>query len=92
MNKIPRSKTKSIVIPQQPYYLKVNKKDKLNDKNFARKISQKIIKLNTSNRQFGNDITINVKNNNKEEYQTIKPNHIKSNKVNQIYIFLILFL
>lgn len=85
MNKIPKCKTKSIVIPQQPHYLKVNKKDIPNEPAIPNKITQKKLKFNNSNnRQFGKDITITLKNNNKEE-QNQKMNSITSNKVNHIY-------
>jgi hypothetical protein len=84
MNKIPKCKTKSIVIPQQPHYLKVNKKDISNEGNIPHKITQKKLKFNSNNRQFGKDITITLKNNNKED-QNSKANLITSNKVIQIY-------
>jgi uncharacterized protein YajQ (UPF0234 family) len=84
MNKIPRCKTKTIVVPQQPLYLKVNKKDILINANISRKISQKKLKFNPNNRQFGKDITISVKNNKKEESQKVASSIIKTNKVIQI--------
>jgi hypothetical protein len=84
MNKIPKCKTKSIVIPQQPHYLKVNKKDISNEGNIPHKITQKKLKFNSNIRQFGKDITITLKNNNKED-QNSKANLITSNKVIQIY-------
>ena len=37
MNKIPKCKTKTIVIPQQPHYLKVNKIEVCNDTNIVKK-------------------------------------------------------
>lgn len=83
MNKIPRCKTKTIVVPQQPLYLKVNKKDILINTNISRKISQKKLKFNPTNRQFGKDITISVKNNKKEESQKLPSNIIRTNKVIQ---------
>ena len=83
MNKIPRCKTKTIVVPQQPLYLKVNKKDILINTNISRKISQKKLKFNPSNRQFGKDITISVKNNKKEESQKVPSNIIRTNNVIQ---------
>ena len=84
MNKIPRCKTKTIVVPQQPLYLKVNKKDILINANISRKISQKKLKFNPNNRQFGKDITISIKNNKKEESQKVASSIIKTNKVIQI--------
>lgn len=84
MNKIPRCKTKTIEVPQQPLYLKVNKKDILINANISRKISQKKLKFNPNNRQFGKDITISVKNNKKEESQKVASSIIKTNKVIQI--------
>ena len=84
MIKIPRCKTKTIVVPQQPLYLKVNKKDILINANISRKISQKKLKFNPNNRQFGKDITISVKNNKKEESQKVASSIIKTNKVIQI--------
>ena len=84
MNKIPRCKTKTTVVPQQPLYLKVNKKDILINANISRKISQKKLKFNPNNRQFGKDITISVKNNKKEESQKVASSIIKTNKVIQI--------
>ena len=84
MNKIPRCKTKTIVVPQKPLYLKVNKNNILINTNISRKISQKKLKFNPNNRQFGKDITISVKNNKKEENQKVASNVIRSNKVIQI--------
>ena len=84
MNKIPRCKTKTTVVPQQPLYLKVNKNNILIHTNISRKISQKKLKFNQNNRQFGKDITISVKNNKKEESQKVASSIIKTNKVIQI--------
>lgn len=88
MNKIPKCKTKTIVIPQQPHYLKVNKMEICNDTNIVKKITQKKLKLNSNLRQFGKDITITVKNGNNEEYQKLPTNPINANKVNNIYILI----
>ena len=88
MNKIPKCKTKAIVIPHQPHYLKVNKIDITNDTNIAKKITQKKLKFNSNNRHFGKDITITVKNgNNNEENKKATINSINSNKVIHKYIF-----
>ena len=38
MNKIPKCKTKAIILPQQPHYLKVNKIDIINDTNIKKTI------------------------------------------------------
>lgn len=84
MNKIPRCKTKTIVVAPKPLYLKVNKNNILINTNISRKISQKKLKFNPNNRQFGKDITISVKNNKKEENQKVASNVIRSNKVIQI--------
>jgi hypothetical protein len=85
MNKIPKYKTKAIVIPQQPHYLKVNKKESSNETGIPRKITQKKLKFNLNSRQFGKDITITVKNNNKEESKKLPNNSISTNKVINIY-------
>lgn len=69
MNKIPKCKSKLIV--HQPY-IKVTKKESFDKNNSisntnaninVEKISQKKLKFNDSNRHFGNDISIKVKNN-----------------------------
>ena len=89
MNKIPKSKTKTIVIPQQPHYLKVNKKEINNDKAIPHKIVQKKLRLNSNVRQFGKDITIVLKNSKKVEDKNLTTNSINANNVNNIYNILI---
>lgn len=86
MNKIPKCKTKTIVIPQQTYYLKVNKKSIINDRGIPSKITQKKIKFNSNIRQFGKDITITLKNSKKDEKEKenlTTNNIINTNNVNK---------
>ena len=95
MNRIPKCKTKLIVFPQQPHYLKVNKKEITKEGNISNKITQKRLKFNNS-RQFGKDITIAIKNISKEESKKLATTSIITDKViiykiilnlqNQIYI------
>ena len=93
MNKIPKCKTKAIILPQQPHFLKVNKIDIINDTNITKKITQKKLKFNINSRHFGKDITITVKNdNNNEQNQKMPINSINTNKVIHIYIFLFNYL
>ena len=87
MNRIPKCKTKTIVIPQQPHYLKVNKKEINNDKAIPHKIVQKKLRLNSNVRQFGKDITIVLKNSKKVEDKNLTTNSINANNVNNIFIF-----
>ena len=81
MNRIPKYKTKTIIIPQQPHYLKVNKNDVSTDTNITKKITQKKLKFNSNIRQFGKDITIAVKNCSNEVYGKLPSNNINTNKV-----------
>ena len=81
MNKIPKCSTRTIVMPQQTHYLKVNKKSIINDRGIPPKITQKKIKFNSNIRQFGKDITITLKNSKKDENLTTK-NTININNVN----------
>lgn len=81
MNRIPKCKTKLIVFPQQPHYLKVNKKEITKERgNIPHKITEKKLKFNNS-RQFGKDITITMKNNNKEESKKLATTSIVTDKV-----------
>jgi uncharacterized membrane protein YcaP (DUF421 family) len=89
MNRIPKCKTKTIVIPQQPHYLKVNKKEINNDKAIPHKIVQKKLRLNSNVRQFGKDITIALNNSKKVEDKNLTTNSINANNVNNIYNILI---
>ena len=89
MNKIPKCKTKTIVIPQHPHYLKVNKKEINNDRAIPQKITQKKLRLNSNVRQFGKDITIVLKNSKKVEDKNLTTNSINANNVNNIYNILI---
>ena len=85
MNKIPKCKTKTIVMPQQTHYLKVNKKCIINDRGIPPKITQKKIKFNSNIRQFGKDITITLRNSKKEENDNLKTkNTINANNVNNV--------
>lgn len=91
MNKIPKCKTKVIVIPQRPQYLKVNKKGIIKEKDIPQKIVQKKLKINSNIRQFGRDITITLKNSKNEEFPKSTKNTINTNKVNNSYnIFILL--
>ena len=85
MNKIPKCSTRTIVMPQQTHYLKVNKKSIINDRGIPPKITQKKIKFNSNIRQFGKDITIKLKNSKKYEKEKEKlttKNTININNVN----------
>lgn len=96
MNKIPNCKTKVKIISQQPQYLKVNKITKQNNSNNLKKASQKSLKINSTSRQFGNDITSTIKNiDNNKEYQKIPVHTINTNiitsKVIQKYFLIYYF-
>ena len=86
MNKIPKCSTRTIVMPQQTHYLKVNKKSIINDRGIPPKITQKKIKFNSNIRQFGKDITITLKNSKKDEKEKenlTTNNIINTNNVNK---------
>lgn len=85
MNRIQKSKTKAIIIPQYPQFLKVNKKEISNVPGIPHKITQKKIKLNPNLRQFGKDITISLINSSKGQSEKLQANSITTNKVIYIY-------
>ena len=84
-------KTKSVLISNQIQYLKVNKKNiKINNAINSGKIDENNLKF-TNNRQFGNDLTISMKNGKQVQNQKLSSNNItqNQNKVNKYHIILI---
>ena len=84
-------KTKSVLISNQIQYLKVNKKNIQNNNAInSGKIDENNLKF-TNNRQFGNDLTISMKNGKQVQNQKLSPNNItqNQNKVNKYHIILI---
>ena len=85
MEHLPRYKTKSLINSHQIKYLKVNKKNMQSESNISGKIlNEKNLKF-MNNRQFGNDLTITLKNGNKLHNQKISSNSINQNKVNKLF-------
>ena len=83
-------KTKSVLISNQIQYLKVNKKNIQNNNAInSGKIDENNLKF-TNNRQFGNDLTISMKNGKQVQNQKLSSNNItqNQNKVNKYYIIL----
>jgi len=83
-------KTKSVLISNQIQYLKVNKKNIQNNNSInSGKIDENNLKF-TNNRQFGNDLTISMKNGKQVQNQKLSSNNItqNQNKVNKYYIIL----
>ena len=84
-------KTKSVLISNQIQYLKVNKKNIQNNNAInSGKIDENNLKF-TNNRQFGNDLTISMKNGKQVQNQKLSSNNItqNQNKVNKYNIILI---
>ena len=84
-------KTKSVLISNQIQYLKVNKKNIQNNNAInSGKIDENNLKF-TNNRQFGNDLTISMKNGKQFQNQKLSSNNItqNQNKVNKYHIILI---
>lgn len=84
-------KTKSVLISNQIQYLKVNKKNIQNNNAInSGKIDENNMKF-TNNRQFGNDLTISMKNGKQVQNQKLSSNNItqNQNKVNKYHIILI---
>ena len=84
-------KTKSVLISNQIQYLKVNKKNIQNNNAInSGKIDENNLKF-TNNRQFGNDLTISMKNGKQVQNQKLSSNNItqNQNKVNKYHIILI---
>ena len=84
-------KTKSVLISNQIQYLKVNKKNIQNNNAInSGKIDENNLKF-TINRQFGNDLTISMKNGKQVQNQKLSSNNItqNQNKVNKYHIILI---
>ena len=84
-------KTKSVLISNQIQYLKVNKKNIQNNNVInSGKIDENNLKF-TNNRQFGNDLTISMKNGKQVQNQKLSSNNItqNQNKVNKYHIILI---
>lgn len=83
-------KTKSVLISNQIQYLKVNKKNIQNNNAInSGKIDENNLKF-TNNRQFGNDLTISMKNGKQVQNQKLSSNNItqNQNKVNKYHIIL----
>lgn len=81
-------KTKSVLISNQIQYLKVNKKNIQNNNAInSGKIDENNLKF-TNNRQFGNDLTISMKNGKQVQNQKLSSNNItqNQNKVNKYHI------
>ena len=87
MQKIPKCKTKFII--PQPNYLKISKKEQLDDNinNNASKISQKKLKFSIG-RRFGKDITNSIKENvqNNLIEASMKSINVEKSTHNNIYI------
>ena len=85
MERIAKYKTKSVLNPHPIQYLKVNKKSLQNNSNISKKVDENNIKF-LDNRQFGNDLTISLKNGNRSLNQKLSTNNInhEQNKVNNI--------
>ena len=84
-------KTKSVLISNQIQYLKVNKKNIQNNNAInSGKIDENNLKF-TNNREFGNDLTISMKNGKQVQNQKLSSNNItqNQNKVNKYHIILI---
>ena len=84
-------KTKSVLISNQSQYLRVNKKNIQNNNAInSGKIDENNLKF-TNNRQFGNDLTISMKNGKQVQNQKLLSNNItqNQNKVNKYHIILI---
>jgi len=80
-------KTKSVLISNQIQYLKVNKKNIQNNNAInSGKIDENNLKF-TNNRQFGNDLTISMKNGKQVQNQKLSSNNITQNQnKTQVYI------
>ena len=84
MERIVKYKTKSVLNPHQIKYLKVNKKNLQHNSNNLGKVEENNLKF-INNRQFGNDLTIPIKNRKKIKINnTKKSNSIYQNKTNLI--------
>jgi hypothetical protein len=91
MEHVMKYKTKSVLISNQIQYLKVNKKNIQNNNAInSGKIDENNLKF-TNNRQFGNDLTISMKNGKQVQNQKLSSNNItqNQNKVNKYHIILI---
>jgi hypothetical protein len=91
MEHIMKYKTKSVLISNQIQYLKVNKKNIQNNNSInSGKVDENNMKF-TNNRQFGNDLTISLKNGKQAQNQKPPSNNItqNQNKVNKTYLILI---
>ena len=91
MEHVMKYKTKSVLISNQIQYLKVNKKNIQNNNAInSGKIDENNLKF-TNNRQFGNDLTISMKNGKQVQNQKLSTNNItqNQNKVNKYHIILI---
>ena len=85
MEYLMKYKTKSVLNPHQIQYLKVNKKNLQHNSNNLGKVEENHLKF-LDNRQFGNDLTISLKNGNRSLNQKLSTNNInhEQNKVNNI--------
>jgi hypothetical protein len=79
-------KTKSVLNPHQIQYLKVNKKNLQHNSNNLGKVEENNLKF-INNRQFGNDLTIPIKNRKSSQNHELSSNNnkVNQNKINNIY-------
>lgn len=85
MENIIKYKTKSVLNPKHIQYLKVNKKNIQNNSSISKKNEDNNLKF-FSDRQFGNDLTISLKNGNRALNHKLSTGNInqEQNKVNNI--------
>lgn len=90
MEYITKYKTNSVLYPNQMQYLKVNKKHIQNNSIIAKRADENNFRF-INNRQFGEDLTLSLKNGNRavNHKLSIKNKNQEQNKVNNIiYNFL----
>ena len=92
MENIMKYKTKSVLSSHQIQYLKVNKKIIQNNSIISKKIDENNLKFLNS-RQFGNDLTLSIKNVKRAiNHKITSKNKLQEqNKVIIIYYFIIYF-
>ena len=81
-----RYKTKSVLYPHPIHYLKVNKKNNLNNSINSKNIDEKNLKF-LNDRKFGNDLTKSLKNEKGTQNQKLSSTNINQyqNKVFKLY-------
>ena len=87
MEYITKYKTNSVLDPHQMQYLKVNKKHIQNNSIIAKRADENNFRF-INNRQFGEDLTLSLKNGNRavNHKLSIKNKNQEQNKVNNIII------